>query len=149
MQRMIDEGHEIGNHTMYDEPSFKNTPSEFNTKAQQTHEILLEYMNHQQHRWFRPGSAIPRTFMKEFIKNNNYTLALGSRHPFDAQITNTSINYMNLKSNITPGDIFILHDRKYNIELFEKFLEYLTKKGYQVNSLGEMARLTNSFQILE
>ena len=138
MRRIINEGHEIGNHTWIDEPSFQNTPEEFEQKLIQTHETLLPYMNHQKYRWFRPGSGIPMPFMFKSLDKLDYIMTVGSLHAFDAQIHNCSLTSFVLNHGIEFGDICIVHDRSYTLPEIESFIQHCIKYEIEIVSLGEM-----------
>ena len=143
IQRIISDGHEIGNHIWNDEPSFKNTPEEFEENVQRTHSVLLPYLSHQKYLWFRPGSGIPMEFMIDSLKKLKYIMTVGSMHAFDAQITNCSITSFWLKHGIEFGDICIVHDRSYTLPEIESFIQYCLKYDIQIVSLGEMMDCKN------
>ncbi|EKE40605.1 hypothetical protein ENUP19_0305G0083 [Entamoeba nuttalli] len=146
MKRIIEEGHEIGNHTYYDEPSFKNTKEEFEDKLRRTDEVMKPYSLNQRYRWFRPGSGIPSSFMYDSLEKYGYKMVIGSCHAFDAQIKNCSYTSFILKHGICNGDIVIVHDREYTLPEVEGFLEYCKDKKIQIMSLGEMCDYMNDLQ---
>ncbi|ELP85111.1 hypothetical protein EIN_080830 [Entamoeba invadens IP1] len=131
--QIVEAGNEIGNHTLHDEPSFKNTPTEFAEK------VLQKY------KWFRPGSGLPSSFMFDTIDNLNYRMVIGSNYAFDAQTDNTTFTSFLLRHSVSNGSIVVCHDRPYNIAEVENFLQYCQKNHIEVLSLGEMAeRVYNS-----
>lgn len=138
MKRIVDEGHDIGNHTWTDEPSFKNTPEEFEEKITKTDNALQPFMKNQQFKWFRPGSGIPMSFMVEPLEKLGYQMTVGSLHAFDAQIKNCSYTSFILNHGIVFGDICIVHDRSYTLPEIESFLKHCVKYEIQVVSLSEM-----------
>src|SRR3712207_444455 len=52
VRRLVDEGHELGNHMMSDAPSARLPATEFERELLQTHELLTRFGPV---RWFRPG----------------------------------------------------------------------------------------------
>ena len=80
--------------------------------------------------------------MLPVLRTMGYTIAVGSAHPFDAQIRSTAHNAFFLRRSVAPGDVVILHSRGYNLPLFHAFLAWARARGLRVVSLGELAELS-------
>src|SRR5215207_9336535 len=52
VRRLVNEGHELGNHMLSDAPSARLPAAEFERQLRQTHELLAPFGSV---RWFRPG----------------------------------------------------------------------------------------------
>jgi peptidoglycan/xylan/chitin deacetylase (PgdA/CDA1 family) len=138
--RMLDEGHELGNHSVKDERSILLDEEEFERKLVEAGEILDAYGDV---RWFRPGSGIYDREMVATASAHGYRTALGSVHPFDPQIPSADYATWYVLHNVEPGAIIVLHDRgargERTAEALGVILPELNRRGYQVVTLSEMA----------
>jgi peptidoglycan/xylan/chitin deacetylase (PgdA/CDA1 family) len=144
LQRMIEEGHELGNHLTTDEPSIKLANESFEQKLITADNILSQYGEIV---WIRPGSGWFNEEMLQTIKKHDYQLALGSIYPYDPQISLAwySANYVLWK--VKPGAVIVLHDYdkrgQRTIEALKIILPELAARGYQVVTLSELVSNEN------
>ncbi|MEJ2486731.1 MAG: chitin deacetylase family protein [Anaerolineales bacterium] len=147
LQRMVEEGHEIGNHLTEDEPSIKLTNQQFEQELIQSDQILSQYGEVV---WIRPGSGWFNDEMLETINKHGYHLALGSVYPYDPQIGLAwySAKYVLWKAK--PGAVIVLHDYenrgKRTVAALEEILPQLEDRGYQVVTLSELLMMENGAQ---
>jgi peptidoglycan/xylan/chitin deacetylase (PgdA/CDA1 family) len=143
VQRMVSEGHEIGNHMTADEPSIRLSLDEFETKMLQAEDVLEKF--DQDIHWFRPGSGWYSDEMLQVVHQNGYRCALGSVYPYDPQLGSAwfSANYILWKAS--PGDVIVLHDYQdrgtRTIKALETLLPELGARGYQFVTLSELTGL--------
>lgn len=83
--RMLQEGHEIGNHMTEDFPSLRYTPSNFEHLFLQS-DALLRQFTQKSLKWFRPGSGFYTSKMLNSVRKQHYKLVLGNIYPHDPQI---------------------------------------------------------------
>ena len=139
VQRMLDEGHEIANHMVYDEPSIRLSPDEFERRLLEADQILSQYG---ETIWLRPGSGWYNNGMLDIIEEHGYRCALGSVYPFDPQIGSTWFikNYILWKVN--PGEVIVLHDYgargRRTAEALAAILPELQERGYRVVALSDL-----------
>jgi peptidoglycan/xylan/chitin deacetylase (PgdA/CDA1 family) len=144
LRRMVDEGHEIGNHLTQDRPSIKLSAEEFARALGKSHEILSR---HASVRWFRPGSG---WFNEEMVdigwKKYAYRLALGSVYPIDAQIHAPALAASYILWSVEPGSIVVLHDvgdrGRRTIATLERVLPELKARNYRLVTLSALAALS-------
>ncbi|NIS82803.1 MAG: polysaccharide deacetylase family protein [Anaerolineales bacterium] len=142
VQRMLDEGHEIANHMVNDEPSILLEPEEFERRLLEAHETLS---NFSEARWFRPGSGWYNTEMLKIATDYGYKTALGSIYPYDPQVGSAwvSANYVLWKAR--PGSIVVLHDFGHRGErtarALSTILPELQSRGYRVVTLSELSTI--------
>lgn len=145
IQRMVDEGHELGNHMCADEPSIRLSIEEFESQLLQVDEMLSQYADST---WFRPGSGWYNDEMLAVLKENDYRCALGSVYPYDPQLGSAwfSIRYVLWK--VKPGDVIVLHDYqargKRTAKALQSILPELARRGYRVVTLTELYELGES-----
>jgi peptidoglycan/xylan/chitin deacetylase (PgdA/CDA1 family) len=139
VQRMLEEGHEIANHLVYDEPSIRLAPDEFERQLLEADQVLSQFG---ETIWLRPGSGWYNNGMLDIIRENGYQCALGSVYPFDPQIGSTWFikNYVLWKVN--PGEVIVLHDYgargRRTAEALATILPELQERGYSVVTLSDL-----------
>lgn len=142
IQRMLDEGHEVANHMVHDQPSIRLDPIEFERQFLKADEVLSAYG---EIRWFRPGSGWYNNEMLETIERHGYQCALGSVYPFDPQIGSSWLIRTYVLSNAQPGAVIVLHDYGARggrtAEALEIILPELIDRGYKIVTLSTLADL--------
>ena len=140
VRRIIDEGHELGNHMARDFPSVELSPEEFLSELLEADRMLAPYG---ETRWFRPGSGWYNEEMIRTLSEHGYELALGSVYPLDAQIPSTALARNILLWRARPGAIIVLHDAgkrgMRTAKTLSEVLPELSSRGYQVVTLSELA----------
>ncbi|QSZ35138.1 hypothetical protein DSL72_008003 [Monilinia vaccinii-corymbosi] len=141
IQRIHDEGHELGNHAWADEPSISLPLSELERQIKEVEALLPA--NHPitgskvSPKYFRPGSGFFNGQMLQMARGLGYRVALGSIYPHDPQIHNARVNAKHVLSMARPGGIIIVHDRRsYSAAQIELILGGLKKRKFRVESLG-------------
>jgi peptidoglycan/xylan/chitin deacetylase (PgdA/CDA1 family) len=139
LERMLEEGHEIANHLVYDDRSIALSDEEFESQLIESHALLAEYTDQ---RYFRPGSGWYSPDMLSTLDEQGYRCVLGSVYPFDPQLPSTwfATNYILL--NTQPGSIIVMHDYgargERTADALEVILPELDRLGYRVVTLSEM-----------
>ena len=139
LQRIQDEGHEMGNHAWADEPSIKLPLMELERQINEVEAMLPA--NADGAKYFRPGSGIFNRKMVEMVKSLGYKTVLGGIFPFDPQIHSPKTNAAHVLSMVRPGAIIIMHDRRsYSPKQLELVLKGLVSRGWNVESVGGLLR---------
>ena len=145
VQRIVDEGHEIGNHLTDDQPSIRFSVDEFEGRLIHAQAILSQF---DEIHWFRPGSGWYNQSMRSVLIQHGYRLALGSIHPFDSQIPSSwfASNYILWRAQ--PGDIIVLHDYgsrgHRTVDTLDKVLPALIARDFRIVTLTELSDLAHS-----
>lgn len=139
VDEILDEGHEIGNHTVYDEPAITMEKAEFEAKFLAANKILSQYGPIS---WFRPGYGLYNQEMVKFVESHGYETVLGNVHPFDPQIPWADFASWYILRNTQPGSIIMLHDcgerGQRTAQVLEEVLPELARRGYRVVTLTEL-----------
>lgn len=142
LERIVSEGHELGNHMTHDEPSFELSPDDFERELLRAGEMLARFGRT---RWFRPGSGYYDDEMLDILDRHGYRCALGLIYPGDAHLPWSGLAAWWIDVRTEPGAIIILHDRgergRRTAETLAEALPELTAKGYRVVTLSELATL--------
>lgn len=137
-QKIVDEGHEVGNHLTTDEPSI-NLGDRFPKELAKAHQLLSAYAPV---KWMRPGSGFCNAEMVEAAKTYNYQVALGSVWSYDTHLTSSKFANWFIRTNTKPGSIIVLHDgskRGVNTaQTLSVIIPELQQKGYRFVTLSEL-----------
>lgn len=139
LQRIVNEGHELGNHLMDDTRSITLDADEFSQQLAETHALISQFGPV---RWFRPGSGWYNERMLAQIRPYGYRCVVGFVYPYDAQIHSVEFASSYILANVQPGSIIILHDgtaeREATPDIINRIVPALHKRGYRFVSLREM-----------
>ncbi len=147
VQRILDEGHELGNHTTADVPSVSLNESEFAATFRRADERLREFGV--EPRWFRTaGGNFEPDLMLPLVVEAGYepTFAMASFMPWDTFLHLPATYGKQLGRAAFPGAILVLHegigeqaDRgERTLTALRKLIEVTEARGYQMRSLSEV-----------
>ncbi len=140
--RAVEEGHELANHLTADERSILLSPSEFERKLLESHDVLSRFADVH---WFRPGSGWYNAEMLSILHEHGYRCVLGSVYPFDPQIPSAWFAARYVLRNVRPGSIIVLHDYggrgERTASALATILPELNRRGFRVVTLSELLEL--------
>jgi peptidoglycan-N-acetylglucosamine deacetylase len=140
VRRLVEDGHELGNHFMHDRPAIRLGPEELAGDLDQSHALLATYA---QVRWARPGSGWYSREILAAMSRKNYQCALGSVYPYDATIPSSAFAARYILRNVRPGAVIVLHDGgargRRSARTLGTVLPELRRRGYRVVGLSELA----------
>ena len=140
VRRIVEEGHELGNHLMSDASSIRLSAEAFEHQLLQAHDLLSRFGPV---RWFRPGGGWYNRRMLGQLGRHGYRCALGSVYAYDCHIRSAWYVSRHILRNTQPGSVIILHDgsksRRQTVTVLRRVLPPLERRGYQVVPLSELA----------
>ena len=140
VRRLVDEGHELGNHMMADAPSARLPAVEFERELLQTHELLARFGPV---RWFRPGHAWFNRRMLDQLHRHGYRCAMASTYALEFLPVPAPYAARHILLNVGPGGLIVLHDGVPDLErtlaVLERILAALRRRGYPVVTVSELA----------
>ena len=141
LERMIREGHEIGNHMITDQPSIRLSESDFEQRLLTARQTLAPYAEAS---WFRPGSGWYSRSMLAILSRHGYHTVLGSIYPWDAHLPSSRFASSYILRRVFPGGVIILHDVKERgartVKTLETILPELQARGYRIVTLTELTQ---------
>jgi peptidoglycan/xylan/chitin deacetylase (PgdA/CDA1 family) len=142
VQRIVSEGHELGNHGTRDRAAILLPDDEFVRDITEARRTLGRFGPV---RWARPGSGWYSQEMVHALARTGHRCALGSVYPFDAAIPSTRFAGRHILANIRPGAVIVLHDGpargRRTLAVLQEVLPELGARGYRVVTLSELSRL--------
>lgn len=152
LKRILQDGHEIGNHGVVDDTHAWLHPQEFERQLQEAHDRLLLLTGLEQIRWYRPGRGLYNQEMVAAIKrlsdSTSYELklALASMIPIDTyELLHRSPQFIAwyISQFVFPGAILVLHGgsiarAKQTAAALSIILEELRQQDYRVVTLSDL-----------
>jgi peptidoglycan/xylan/chitin deacetylase (PgdA/CDA1 family) len=141
VRRIVDAGHEVGNHTMEETPSILLGRAEFAQQLRETDLLLSRYSDPH---WFRPGSGWYNEAMLAEARDAGYRIVLASMWPVDAYVPWTPFVAEYVRRHARPGAILVLHEGKgrgkRTAAILRRILPELQQEGYEITTVGELLR---------
>jgi peptidoglycan/xylan/chitin deacetylase (PgdA/CDA1 family) len=144
LRDLVDNGHELGNHAMRDEPSRSLPVDTLVEQIQSVESRIQAIYDSSQHsdkappKYFRPGSGFFSTAMRRRLLGLGYRLVLGDIYPHDPQIPLSRLNAWHILSMARPGGIIICHDRIWTAPMLRTVLPQLQRRGYRIVTVTEL-----------
>lgn len=143
LERIVREGHELGNHGGLDRPSVSLSRRAFEVDLLTTQKLIAQ-LQPGGARWFRPGSGYYDQPILRTVERHGLRCVLGDVYAFDAELPSTCLAYFLVRRQIRPGSIVILHDRDARgirtAKLLGRLLPELRRQGYEVGTLSELVQ---------
>src|SRR5215212_6439147 len=140
VRRLVNEGHELGNHMMSDAPSTRLPAAEFERQLLQTHELLARFGPV---RWFRPGHAWFNRRMLDQLHRHGYRCAMASAYALEFLPVPAPYAARHILLNVRPGGVIVLHDgaadQKRTVAVLQRVLPALRRRRYQIVTVSELA----------
>lgn len=139
IERIIKEGHTIGNHS-YSHSKFNGF---FSTKKV-TEEIeatndLVESIIGKKMNLFRPPFGVTNSAIAKAVRNTKHKVIGWNIRPFDTVQKNEQIVINKIKKGISPGAVILLHDTNHRTPIvLEQLLVFLQEKGYKTTTINEL-----------
>jgi len=144
-RRAVEEGHEVANHMLVDEPSIRLSREDFRLQLLSTERRLAPLGGAP---LLRPGSGWVNDRMVEQAKEHGYRMVLGSVYPFDVALPAPRLLAWYVLRNVRPGSIVVLHDGPgrgaRTAEVLETVLPALRDRGFRVVTVTELLEVANA-----
>lgn len=153
-QRIVDEGHELGNHFTEDIRSITAPPDAFQQGLQSAEQTLAAFtpssesaQTSDQLHWFRPAGGWCSQQNAQVTQAKGYQTALGSIWPYDTHLPSVTFASQQILKTVHPGSIIILHDSgkkesdrgQRAVQILATVLPKLQSQGYTVTTLSELS----------
>lgn len=144
VQRIINEGHLIGNHTYTHKGNFpilgKTRIEEDLKKCEST----LTKITNQEIKYFRPPFGVTNPTIGSVVRKLGYKTIGWSIRSLDTKKEPRTKVLMRIKQLIHPGGIILMHDNREQSDLLtESVINDLTTRGYRFLRVDELMKLDN------
>lgn len=142
--RMVEDGHEIANHT-YTHPFTKSVPK-IMREIKETNDTLFSITGYEP-KLFRPVEGYYTDQLVEEVVKEGYKLVMWSWHQDTEDWKDPGVNVIVNKvlKGVKGGNVVLFHDgggnRQQTVKALEKILPELQKQGYRFITVSEMLEL--------
>jgi len=131
-QRILDEGHSVGNHSFNHNNGYKTDYNSYITSFQKADSIIKSKL------YRPPYGKMTRKQEKEIVKTHKIIMWSWLSYDFDKSVSTQKI-MKNANREIKPGTILVLHDNAKIVErtklLLPQIVELLDRKGLKFDVL--------------
>lgn len=139
VRRIVDGGHEVGNHGWFDEPSVGLAQERLVESLRRTDEVLASA---RPVRLFRPGSGWISRRTVALARQFGYRCVLGSVYPHDTRIRWRGYLVWDIARRARPGAVIVLHegrpDRARVVAVLDEVLPRLRRRGLRVTTVTDL-----------
>lgn len=147
-QKVVQEGHEVGNHTYNHSVLFLLTEKQLKDDIMRT-DVLLRGLDGHPPKFFRPPMGFFSKRVLDIVEELGYKMVVGDVYPRDPHRPGTQKIIQRVLERTTPGSIIILHDggntsqvdRTQTHEAVEEIIPRLKDKGFQFVRVSTLAKL--------
>lgn len=142
IRRIIEEGHEIANHT-YTHPSLTSrSDAQIRNELKLSEDALLAAANYRPHLIRPPYGAINQRIKQLMFSEFGYSTIMWSVDPQDWRRPGVSVVTSRLVNGAHPGAIMLAHDiHPSTIEAMPSMFDQLLAKGYQFVTVSQLLNL--------
>lgn len=139
--RVVNEGHEIGNHT-YSHPHIRTLDGFALLEEVERCEAEIYRVTGVKPTLFRPPEGVVDDAVKVMAQEKNYSLVLWDIDTRDWAATSVPDMVENIISNGSSGDIILMHDyvskKCHTVEALRSIIPQLIEKGYRFVTVSEL-----------
>jgi len=140
-QKIISDGHEIGNHT-YTHRSLKKCTTDLVKKEIQAFEKIISEYSTVKSALIRPPGGLYGNSLEDYAINNNYNIILWSVDTMDWAHKDVDEIVDNILTNTDGGDIILMHDyisgQSPTPKVIETVIPILIERGYEFVTVSEL-----------
>ena len=138
-KRIVDEGHEIANHSWSHPQLTKLSPTAFATEIAQTNDAIEKATGVRPVVMRPPYGAINSTLTKRLNEEYGLSVIIWSVDPLDWKIRKSDHVSSHIIKNAAPGAIILAHDiHASTVDAMPATLDALQSKGYKFATVSEL-----------
>jgi peptidoglycan/xylan/chitin deacetylase (PgdA/CDA1 family) len=142
LRRMIEEGHEIGNHTVSHGTLSRMSDEALITELRAAHDQIVNETGVVPRTMRPPGGAIKNDQKKVVMEALGYPTILWSVDPEDWKRPGPAVVTSRLVSGAAPGGILLVHDlHKPTVDAMPSTFDQLLAQGYEFVTVTELIEL--------
>ena len=142
MQRIVREGHVVGNHTYSHSKSFGFFPSaKVKEEISRNDELLFEFTR-KKIKFFRPPFGVTNPNVAKAIAATKHTVIGWNVRSLDTVIQNEDAILKRIKNKAKPGSVVLLHDTSLKtVRVLEQLLLFLQSEKYDMVAIDKLLNL--------
>ncbi|MEQ1751295.1 MAG: polysaccharide deacetylase family protein [Prosthecobacter sp.] len=142
IQRILAEGHEIGNHTWTHCSLTSRSDAQIRSELQQSEDALVAVANYRPHLIRPPYGAINTRVKQMMFSEFGYSTIMWSVDPQDWRRPGVSVVTSRLVNGARPGSIMLAHDiHPPTIQAMPSMFDQLLAKGFQFVTVSQLMNM--------
>jgi peptidoglycan/xylan/chitin deacetylase (PgdA/CDA1 family) len=142
LQRIIDEGHIVGNHSYSHSHFFDFYRKNGVIQELEKTDAIIEKISGRQPHFFRPPYGVTNPSIRRALEVTKHKVIGWNIRSLDGAIKNESVIFNRIAKRISPGGIVLLHDTSIQtVNVLERLLVTLREKNYNVVSLEQLLNI--------
>ena len=134
--RIINSGHEIGNHGYFHKDHKKLSYNENEQEISNTHSVVKALCGVEMKLFAPPsGSFSPNTLKASY--DLGYKVIMWSKDTIDWRDSNLTTLYNRATKNLAGGDLVLMHPKKHTLEVLPSIIDYYKSVGFDVVSVSQ------------
>lgn len=139
VRRMVEEGHEVGNHTWSHPYLTKLSSERVRSELEKTNDAVFKATGRRPATMRPPYGAINATLRKRFAEDMGMPVIMWSVDPLDWRRPGPSVVASRIVNGAHPGAIILAHDiHPGTIQAMPQALDQLLAKGYKFVTVSEL-----------
>lgn len=131
LQKMYDEGHEIGNHGYYHKDHTRITKERNREEIYITHELIKSLLNYEMN-LFAPPSGAFNDVTLEVAENLGYKTIMWSKDTIDWRDKDASLIYKRATKSPSNGDLILMHPTEHTLESLQDMITFYVNNGFSL-----------------
>lgn len=141
MNRYLDEGHELGNHTMDHKNLTSISDSAMRAQLTDTNDLIASYVG-EEPTMMRPTGGAYNDNVKKAMKDLGLPIIMWSLDTRDWAVRDADHVYNSIVNNVQDGDIVLMHDLyTTTVEGVIRAIDKLQAEGYAFVTVSELATI--------
>ncbi|MEO7977635.1 polysaccharide deacetylase family protein [Flavobacterium sp.] len=142
IEKIIFEGHLLGNHSYNHSKFFDFYTAKKITKEIQKTDKLLEKFTLKKINFFRPPYGVTTPSVRRALQLTGHNVIGWNIRSMDGGTKNQNLILNRIIKRVSPGGIVLLHDTgSHSVLVLEQFLQFLKHNNYKVVSVEELLKL--------
>lgn len=143
LQRVIKEGHTVGNHTLSHSKSFGFfSTSQVKEEIEQT-DTLLQNKTIKKPLFFRPPFGVTNPNVAKAIAQTGHSVIGWNIRSLDTVIDDETKIFQRIKKKVKPGGIVLLHDTSLKtVNVLEQLLLFLQSEKYEMITVDKLLNIS-------
>lgn len=142
LQRMINEGHTVGNHSFQHNFWFSVQSSNSMLSDVSRCDEVIEHATGRRPRLFRPPYGVTNPMVAEVIRKGNYISVGWSLRTYDTVAKSPDELLTKTLKKLKNGDVLLLHDNiPHTVGMLSAFIREVKKRGYQIVPVHELLKV--------
>lgn len=142
LKKIIDEGHEIGNHGYFHKDHKKLSLEGNLSEIKATNSLVLAVSGYSIKLFAPPSGSFGESTLKA-AKSLDMTVIMWSKDTIDWRDKDASLVYQRATKNVSAGDMILAHPTKHTLEALPDIFQYYSSQGLQAVTVSQIIQKNN------